>query len=86
MNFLIVLATPPILNTVGIVLSSIGVIILFYFGMPFHVPTGGSIGIAIEEINQDDVRIERRNAILGYLGLIMIIAGASIQIVAAWIQ
>lgn len=77
--------TSSLLNTIGIVLSSIGVIVLFYFGMPFHVPTGGSIGIAIEEINQDDIRIERRNTILGYLGLIMIIAGASIQIVAVWI-
>ena len=38
--------------------QSIGVVLLFRYGMPFHVPTGGISRLALEGIDQAEVALE----------------------------
>lgn len=60
-----------------------GVLLLFYFGMPGAVQTGGRPIITAKR-TPEAVAEERRNKVLGYLGLILTILGALCAIVAAY--
>ncbi len=69
--------TIALLNTAGLVLSLIGVIILFLYGMPFHVPTRGTTFLVAGQKSQPDIRKEKAYQKLGYLGLIFIVVGTA---------
>ncbi|MBZ9885630.1 hypothetical protein LB535_25140 [Mesorhizobium sp. CA10] len=71
-----------VLNIVGLVLSLSGVIILFRYGMPYKVRSGGFDTIVIEQTNKEEVIRERRYDFLGICGLVLIILGTALQIVA----
>lgn len=73
-----------ILNTGGIVLSLVGVLILFQYGMPFRIPTGGVTYIVAERIDEEEKRVDDRHVTIGYAGIILIVIGAIAQIVATW--
>jgi hypothetical protein len=72
------------LNILGLVLNLVGVIVLFRYGMPFHVPTGGAINMILEQSNPAAKALERRYEIVGYFGLIAIVVGTGMQIVGAY--
>lgn len=72
-------------NTGGILLSLVGVLILFRYGMPFHVPTGGAIHLIIDQVDESEKSLERRYFIYGMFGLSLVIAGAIFQLVAIWV-
>lgn len=76
--------TPPVLNTIGLVLTILGVLGLFRFGMPFHVPTGGTTYLSLSEQSHDDVDRERRYGVFATISLAMVLAGAGFQIWATW--
>ena len=69
-------------NIIGLVLAFGGVVVLFVFGMPFHVPTGGAQHLILEEPDEGDIKKERLYKFLGAVGLLMILAGTGCQIVA----
>jgi hypothetical protein len=74
-----------VLNLTGLGLNLIGVLILFRYGMPFHVPSGGARRLLLEgEPDQDEIELERRYKLLGYIGLALLIAGTVLQMLAAW--
>ncbi|MGB3271820.1 MAG: hypothetical protein WBA66_02830 [Xanthobacteraceae bacterium] len=75
----------PYLNTIGITLSLIGVLILFRYGMPFHVPTGGATYLVTDQVDEIEKSLEQRYFIYGLFGLVLVIAGAAFQLVATWI-
>ena len=66
-------------STAGLVLSLIGVLLLFRYGMPFRVHTGRVT------ISSDPraATLERRYEILGWLGLLLVVLGTISQIVGA---
>ncbi|CAN7720106.1 hypothetical protein [Mesorhizobium sp. LjNodule214] len=70
------------LNIVGLLLSLVGVIVLFRYGMPYRVRSGGFDVIVIEQTNQDEIALERRYDYFGICGLVLIILGTGLQIVA----
>ncbi len=72
------------LNIIGLVLNLVGVIILFRYGMPYHVPTGGAVHIITEQIDTAEKALESRYEIFGYFGLVAIVAGTALQIVGAY--
>jgi hypothetical protein len=74
-----------ILNSAGLGLTLIGVLILFWFGMPFHVPTGGAVAFIAEQPDKDAIALERRYTIYGYIGLILLVVGTALQMIAIWI-
>lgn len=70
------------LTFAGLFLGLIGVVILFRYGMPFHVPTNGVTSIVIEAVNKADIALERRYTLYGYIGLGFLIAGTVLQMLA----
>jgi len=72
------------LNIIGLVLNLVGVIILFRYGMPFHVPTGGAVHIVTEQIDAAEKALESWYEIYGYFGLLAIVVGTFMQIVGAY--
>jgi hypothetical protein len=72
------------LNIWGLVLNLVGVIVLFRYGMPFHVPTSGATFLISHQVNAAAKALERRYEIVGYFGLIAIVVGTGMQIVGAY--
>jgi hypothetical protein len=67
------------LNLTGLFLELVGVFILFRYGMPFHVPTHGTITLIIERRDLQAVALERRYELLGYVGLGLLVGGTLLQ-------
>ena len=67
------------LNLTGLALGLVGVVFLFFFGMPFHVPTGGVQHLITEQLDQHDIQLEHRYTILGWIGLFMLLLGTCLQ-------
>lgn len=59
-----------ILSVIGLLASMVGVLLLFWFGMPFRVPAQGTIIIA-ERPTLADLRTDTKHRLLSYLGLHM---------------
>ena len=72
------------LNLIGLLLNLAGVLILFRYGMPFHVPTGGAVALITETRDQATIALEQRYEIYGYIGLGFLIVGTVSQMIAAW--
>ena len=70
----------------GLVVALLGILILFRYGMPFHVPSGGAIHIILEDRDKKEAAMERRYTIYGYFGLTFIILGTAAQLWASWID
>jgi hypothetical protein len=71
------------LNVIGLLLNLAGVVILFRYGMPFHVPTGGAVPLITETRDQATIALEQRYEILGYIGLASLLVGTICQGIAA---
>ena len=72
------------LNVGGLFLDLVGVVLLFRYGMPYRVRTGGDMFILKgSTINEQIVRAESCYALLGWIGLACIIIGTALQIVGA---
>jgi hypothetical protein len=75
-----------LLNVFGLVANLTGVILLFRYGMPYRVRTGGeTFYIASGSANEDQIAAERRYDRLGWLGLIFIVLGTAAQIAAIFL-
>jgi hypothetical protein len=72
------------LNIIGLVLNLVGVIILFRYGMPFHVPTGGAVHLITGQVDAAEKALESGYEIFGYIGMIAIVVGTGMQIVGAY--
>jgi hypothetical protein len=70
-------------STVGLVLSLIGVLLLFRYGMPYRVRTGGSSMYESSSSDPREAMLERRYAMVGFLGLFLVVLGTLCQIVGA---
>lgn len=78
------IAIPSLVWTIGgIVFNVIGVILLFLFGMPFHVRRHGQQFLKLGQLDPEDQDVERRYDVLGWVALVIIITGAAMQIVGA---
>ena len=67
------------LNLAGLFLGLIGVFILFRYGMPFHVRTGGAETIISSRRDPQVIVLERRYEFLGYVGLGLLGGGTFLQ-------
>jgi hypothetical protein len=72
-------------TTVGLLLSLIGVLLLFRYGMPYRVRTGGSSIYISSSSDPREAALERRYHKLGWLGLVLIVIGTICQIVGAYL-
>jgi hypothetical protein len=71
-----------IVNTIGLLASSVGVVLLFWFAMPYRQRGPRSINIGAEP---KEIRLDARYDALGRLGLALILSGTALQIAGAWI-
>ena len=71
------------LNVTGLILNLVGVLILFRYGMPFHVPTGGAVSLITETRDHATIALEQRYTVYGYIGLGCLIVGTISQMIAA---
>jgi hypothetical protein len=72
------------LNTAGLGASLVGVILLFRYGMPYHIDTGGGHMI-VTESTPEILKAAALYRKIGFVGLGLIIAGTLLQIVANYI-
>lgn len=72
------------LNIGGLLLDLLGVLLLFRYGMPYRVRTGGdTLTLKTGVISEQVVREEFWYGALGWIGLACIIVGTALQIWAA---
>jgi hypothetical protein len=77
------MTTPKWLNVFGLALSLCGVFLLFLFGIPFRIATGGkALAIATSVVNQEVARTDLCYTVLGWTGLGCIVLGTAPQIIA----
>lgn len=69
-------------NILGLVLVMVGVLVLFAFGMPFRVPTGGATFYIAEQKDEREAKIDLLFKALGYLGIVFVVVGTLCQIAA----
>ncbi len=73
------------LTIVGLLMTLAGVILLFLYGMPFRVRTGGTTVLELERIDQNAIRAERFHEISSWCGLVLIVLGTLAQIMGVLI-
>jgi hypothetical protein len=68
-----------LINIAGQGASLLGLIMLFYFGMPFHVPRQGKSFLQLEETDYESLETEKRYARYGYVGFGLSVLGTALQ-------
>ena len=74
--------TNSIINTIGLVLDLIGVLILFKFGLPSQVDKNGSIGFIMEEEDLSEKKKWHKYNCWSKIGLGFISVGFILQIIS----
>jgi hypothetical protein len=74
---------PACWNIAGLLSSLVGVLLLFLFGMPFRVRTGGAIAYIANHLDENEKRKEKIYDALGYLGVALVVVGTLCQIKAS---
>jgi hypothetical protein len=69
-------------NILGLFLVMIGVLDLFVFGMPFRIPTDGAVHLILERRNEAEAKKDQLYKVLGYVGMVFVVAGTLCQIAA----
>jgi hypothetical protein len=67
----------------GLVLNLFGVLLLFRYGMPFRVATGGFSSYTPEEPDEAEIQKDNYYKRIGYLGLALVFLGTAGQITGA---
>ncbi|MER8388257.1 hypothetical protein NKH14_22550 [Mesorhizobium sp. M1380] len=78
-------STVPWLNTVGLILTAVGVIGLFFFGIPFRVRTEGATYLRREQDDPNAVRMEGIYSAISWFSLVAILIGTAFQVYANWV-
>jgi hypothetical protein len=74
------------LNSVGLLLALAGILLLFHYGMPYQVRTGGVIQFEADNPrDQNQIELERWYDRLGWVGLVYVVIGTCYQIIANWL-
>ncbi|MCF1193125.1 hypothetical protein LRR18_16170 [Mangrovimonas sp. AS39] len=71
-----------LLNSIGLVLDIIGVIMLFKYGLPADVSKDGTVGLALQETNYDDIRKWKKYNFWSRFALGLLVLGFLLQIIS----
>ena len=80
-----------ILNSIGLLSDIAGVSILFFYGFPqpsVHSSDGPALLLSgdVKEKLEEETKVERRKYVIrSTIGLILLISGFSLQIIANWV-
>jgi hypothetical protein len=64
----------------GLIAALVGLLLMFRYGMPFHVEGKGHVHLVTGMIDQDELKLEQRYRALGYVGLAFAIIGTALQV------
>jgi hypothetical protein len=89
------MTSAQLLNSVGLVLGMVGVLLIFLFGPPMpDLEHGGGLGIdegtrladgrTVAEHNADRLRLRTRHLRVSQAGLLLVFAGFALQFWATW--
>jgi hypothetical protein len=71
------------LNILGLLLNLAGVVLLFLFGMPFRIATGGkTVTWTTSSIDLQVKKLDDLYTVVGWIGLLAIVLGTLLQILA----
>jgi hypothetical protein len=73
-------------NLAGLAANLVGVFMLFRWGMPFHVPTGGKDYIYSSYNVPSDIALEHTYMAYGFVGLALLILGTVLQMAALFLR
>jgi hypothetical protein len=71
-----------LLAVIGLFLDMIGVIFIFFFGIPPRLDIEGNTYIITEEKDKDEIRLAKRYKIFSYFGLIFVFTGFLMQLLS----
>jgi hypothetical protein len=74
------------LNSIGLTLTIVGVLLLFRYGIAFQVHTGGHFVLVDDRRDPAQFKHERRCLWLSSFGLAFVVVGTVCQIIANWVQ
>ena len=68
----------------GLIINLLGVVTLFRYGMPYRVETKGQSMLLLKDEDLEAIKAEALYRKLGWLGLVLVIAGTALQIWAVF--
>lgn len=71
-------------NVSGVLIALVGLLILFRYGMPFRVASGGATYIVTEQVNEQEKKTDSRYKTFGYIGLSLAVIGSLMQAYGSW--
>jgi hypothetical protein len=71
-------------SVLGVLVSLIGFLILFRYGMPSRVRSEGVTYIITEQVDEKEKQIDRRYEVFGYAGLLLALIGGLMQAYGSW--
>jgi hypothetical protein len=72
------------INAFGEVLTLVGILMLFFFGMPYRIRTNGG-AVRTTQSTAEGSRLEALYQILGWIGLCCAVGGEAAQVAANFI-
>ena len=72
-------------TTIGLILSFVGVIVLFFFAMPYRIRTGGQDALYGDQVDHNAIRREALHSKLAWIAVGLVSFGTIAQIVGAWV-
>ena len=76
---------PDVINSVGLALDILGVILLFLYGLPEEISKTGARHLVLEDEEKEEVEKWKRYKKKSYLGLALLVIGFSLQLVSNWL-
>lgn len=73
------------MNTFGLILDILGVLLLFFFGLPPNVRRDGTGALVLEQEDQAQKNLGVLYDFLSWLALVLIVFGFGLQIYSNWI-
>lgn len=73
------------LNIIGLSLDIVGVILLFFFGLPPSISRDGTNFIILEQKDEKEAKRAKIYDFLSRIALILLVVGFFLQIIANWI-
>jgi len=78
--------TCNIINSIGLILDIIGVVLIFFFGIPRKIDSSGYIFLAVEEEDEKEKKSGKLYNILSHLGLILVFIGFALQLLSNFMK
>jgi hypothetical protein len=76
--------SPYIISAAGAVLNAVGVIALFYWGIPLRNRGGGNIYMINARRDEKELELERQYDRIGKFALALIVIGCLMQACGSW--